>query len=725
MIKNITIKDTASFDNSIGVVFSPTLINFIYGANGSGKTTISNVVANCSFYPVCNLDWGLATPLQTLVYNKKFIEDNFEQSSELKGIFTLGKESKDEIENIRIKTLEIETKDKIILAAKGTLEQEALKLQTTENTFSEKCWNVLKKYEEIFIKAFEGSRGSKQRFKEKVIFEFESNKHPLVNYSELQEKATTILNTEAVKAPEAREFAQVDLKVLEENPVFQTRIIGKDDVDIAKMILKLNNSDWIRQGIGYYNANDNYCPFCQQITTESFRKQLNEYFDESYNQQIVSLKSANEKYNLECETILNKISIYKTLGNQFLDNDALENLSLLISAIHQKNLLTLEKKIKEPTLKINLESIAEHVKKLKEFVDSAISKTKEHNKIVGNIETERKNLIGKIWSFIINDLKAEYEAYKKEKDAINKAKKALADKVKNTEDEIRKLKIEIQKSESKITSIKPTIDAINRTLTGFGFTNFELAEGTKPGSYKVIRGNGHDAKTTLSEGEKTFITFLYFYHLTSGSFETDKITNKKVLVIDDPISSLDSSVLFIVSNLVRQLISECREGKGNIKQIFILTHNVYFHKEITFRKRSESNKGESFWIIRKISNNSSIEKYDDNPVQTSYDLLWQEIRDTSKVNKLTVFNTLRRILEFYFKILGKIKDDELLRKFEGEDKVISNSLLSWINDGSHLINDDIFIATDDETVEKYLRVFKKIFEVENQIEHYNMMMNIV
>ena len=120
-----------------------------------------------------------------------------------------------------------------------------------------------------------------------------------------------------------------------------------------------------------------------------------------------------------------------------------------------------------------------------------------------------------------------------------------------------------------------------------------------------------------------------------------------------------------------------------------------------------------------------MQNYSDNPVQTSYDLLWQEIRDSAKINKLTVFNTLRRILEYYFKILGKIKDDELLNKFEGENKVISNALLSWINDGSHLINDDVFISTDDETVEKYMRVFKKIFEVESQIEHYNMMMKVV
>jgi wobble nucleotide-excising tRNase len=125
-----------------------------------------------------------------------------------------------------------------------------------------------------------------------------------------------------------------------------------------------------------------------------------------------------------------------------------------------------------------------------------------------------------------------------------------------------------------------------------------------------------------------------------------------------------------------------------------------------------------------VTNHSVIRKYDENPIQTSYDLLWSEIRDTANINKLTIFKTLRRILEYYFKILGKIKDDAILDKFDGEDKVICNALLSWINDGSHLINDDMFVSTDHETVEKYLFMFRKIFEAENQIEHYNMMMKI-
>lgn len=88
------------------------------------------------------------------------------------------------------------------------------------------------------------------------------------------------------------------------------------------------------------------------------------------------------------------------------------------------------------------------------------------------------------------------------------------------------------------------------------------------------------------------IAFLYFYHLVRGSF-SDKEVKDKIVVIDDPVSSMDSSALLIVSALVREMVEICLNNtdylnqkiEGNfIKQIFILTHNVYFHNEITPRQ---------------------------------------------------------------------------------------------------------------------------------------------
>lgn len=76
----------------------------------------------------------------------------------------------------------------------------------------------------------------------------------------------------------------------------------------------------------------------------------------------------------------------------------------------------------------------------------------------------------------------------------------------------------------------------------------------------------------------------------------------KVIVIDDPISSLDSNVLFIVSRLTKNIIERCRGQKDPfIGQVIVLIHNVYFYKEIFFfGNRDNPPKGmDGFFIISK------------------------------------------------------------------------------------------------------------------------------
>ncbi len=86
---------------------------------------------------------------------------------------------------------------------------------------------------------------------------------------------------------------------------------------------------------------------------------------------------------------------------------------------------------------------------------------------------------------------------------------------------------------------------------------------------------------------------------------------------------------------------------------------------------------------------------------------------------------MRRIIENYFKLLGKYGDDRLINKFPTqEEKNVCRSLLSWINDGSHSIHDDLFIEVPIQTIEVYKKVFKDIFTKTNHISHYNMMMGI-
>ncbi len=113
--------------------------------------------------------------------------------------------------------------------------------------------------------------------------------------------------------------------------------------------------------------------------------------------------------------------------------------------------------------------------------------------------------------------------------------------------------------------------------------------------------------------------------------------------------------------------------------------------------------------------------YDHNPISTSYELLWQEVRSSDR-SKITIQNTLRRILENYFKILGNLDKDKISEKFEGRDQQICGSLFSWINEGSHSFNDDLYISVDDAVIARYLDVFRRIFEVTGHKAHYEMML---
>ncbi|MCQ2857608.1 AAA family ATPase, partial [Helicobacter pylori] len=136
----------------------------------------------------------------------------------------------------------------------------------------------------------------------------------------------------------------------------------------------------------------------------------------------------------------------------------------------------------------------------------------------------------------------------------------------------------------------------------------------------------------------------------------------------------------------------------------------------------------SFWIIKKDNNVSKIKDYEENPIKNSYELLWQEVKQAKDNNAswVSLQNVMRRIIEYYFRILGGFKhNDSLSECFENiEEERVCNSFVSWPNDGSHGISDDLFVQSQDTSIETYLKVFEKIFKETGHEAHYKMMMRI-
>lgn len=415
---------------------------------------------------------------------------------------------------------------------------------------------------------------------------------------------------------------------------------------------------------------------------------------------------------------------------KFLDIEKLQKEQKIISERLSNNLRILNEKVNESSRSLKINPIGDVISQINELIIEANEKINEHNNIVINSENEKKKLNSEIWLFIIKEIQSEIEKYNKSIKGFSDGISSLITKISEKEDEKTKKEHEIKELAVKLTSIQPTVDGINSMLRNFGFNGFSLKISDNKRGYQLIRNTGEIAKN-LSEGEKTFITFLYFYHLLRGGTDDNGITADRVVVFDDPISSLDSDILFIVSTLIRNLLLDAENGNGYIKQIFVLTHNVYFYKEITFVKRIPNHQKlktykpwkKKFWIIRKHNMLSTIEGYDDrNPINTSYELLWSEVRKQDLSNH-NLPNTMRRILENYFHIWGGVELDELPQKFSDiQEQRLCEMLLYWANAGSHSLDDEQYFAMNDDTIRKFLDVFKKIFIETQQIAHYEMMM---
>lgn len=729
MIESIEIKKVATYSDTPQMLTGLSKFNFIYGSNGSGKTTISRVIADESLHSTCSVKWAGGNKLQTMVYNRDFVAKNF-QSNELKGIFTLGQQDIETLKKIAEEKALLDGIQQDIQKLKKTLHGDdgtsgkKGELTALEEEFKTTCWSKKQKLDPNFTGAFEGYRGSSEKFKQKIIQEFSSNTATIQTLDYLVEKSSTVFG-EAPKIEQAITTLDVEsILAHESNSILSKRVIGKEDVDIAAMIKKLGSSDWVREGRTFFEVNNKTCPFCQQKTSDNFAKSLNEYFDDAFITDTKAIETLATNYETDSARLQQVLQSIIAAPSQFLDIEKLKIEKELLDSKVTINIQKLASKKKEPSQTVELDSLANVIKSIGEIINSTNTRVADHNAMVANLTNEQKKLTSEVWKYILeNELKTEIAAYNSKKDGLSKAIAGIAASI-NTKEEERKTKVvEIRTLEKDTTSIQPTIDGINALLASFGFQGFSLAKAATGNFYKLVRTDGSNAQETLSEGEKTFITFLYFYHLLKGSVSESGITTDRIVVFDDPVSSLDSDILFIVGGLIKGLFEEVRNGIGHIKQVFVLTHNVYFHKEVTFnpKRQDVAMAEESFAIVRKSDLESKIEIHNSNPIKTSYELLWSEIRRSDR-SKLTIQNTMRRILESYFKILGGVDSDKICAMFDGQDKLICKSLFSWINDGSHFASDDLFVAIDDGMIEKYLKVFKEIFIKSEHLAHYKMMM---
>lgn len=730
MIEQIEISGTATFGSTPSVLDQLSVFNFFYGPNGSGKTTISRLIEDVERHPSCSLVWKNGREMETLVYNRDFVDRVFVESDDLPGIFSLGNNNKELLADIKDTNKQIDKlkderdKLKVVLDGHDGDSGKRGELIAAKQALTEACWQKRARLGESCNDAFAGFRNSKSRFVEEVLSRQASKGTEIRTKQYLQERAETIFGDPPSAAPQLTELDYSRLTAIGNPPILAKAIVGKKDIDIAALIKKLGNSDWVKAGQDFLTDSEDRCPFCQQHLPASLEQDLNDYFDESYLRDMAEIKTLRDDYNEAADELLGAIDTILTDPPTQLDATKVKDKRDVLSARLTKNRAQLTKKKQEPSSAVTLEETDDLAAEIAALIKSAIDDIAAHNAVVRNHAAEKKKLTDECWKYLIEDeLKTDLSTYFTTKASVEKAIESIETKLKSNRKELTDARQTLARLQKQTTSVEPTIAAINGVLQSFGFDGFKLAAADTPHCYKLVRSDGTDAKETLSEGERTFLTFLYFYNLIQGSHDESGAMNDRVIVFDDPVSSLDSDVLFIVSTLIKRVQQDVLDENNPVKQLFVLTHNVYFHKEVTFDSRGSGigANHKRYWTIRKYNGCSSVTSHERNPIKTGYDLLWAELRGPSRSTVATQ-NAMRRILEHYFKVLGGREPLDICKEFEGADQLICRSLISWINDGSHHASDDLYLVVDQETIENYERVFRLIFEKTNHIGHYEMMM---
>lgn len=727
MISKISIKNIASYGETPAVLETDKKINLIYGLNGTGKTTLSNYLQDKdnTCFSCCSIS-GLSNE-KVLVYNQKFVTDNFYQDTQ-RGIFSLKSENKAAKEKIDIATQEINKlknqikNDELKTGSQFDLEKKQEDIDILQTSSEEKTWKIKNDYyggDRILEFCLDGKMGSK-----KSLFDFISK---LQKPDNKPQKSIEVLKkeAEATQGENAKSYDEslvkkvnFDFWNIENQEIFKEVIIGNENSQVAKLINKLNNSDWVKKGKEFLNEpkeENETCPFCQQKTiTKNLYQEIQDYFDETYQNKITLLENFDKEYwkeyqavkNLETELlkidfVKNKEKDFKLLFKNFIDKVS-------------NNWSKISNKIKHPNIVINLESSILEQNALNDFLDTIIEEIKTHNEKIKNKQKTKEQIVKEFWEVMRWDYDQTIENYIIQNNRLKKEKSDIEVKISEVNGKIGEQKKIIQDEQKEMVNIQDAIDAINSELIYFGLDGFSIVTAGEK-SYKLKRPNEDIAKfETLSEGEKTVISFLYFLELCKGKGNDDEVVTEKIVVIDDPISSLSHMYVFNIAQLIRKNFFN-----DDYKQVFILTHNLYFFHELLHKQKDDNAK--LFRLCR--SNFSQLSVMNRKDIQNEYQSYWQILKDydEGKATEVILANAMRNILERFFGFIEKNDFNELTKELEKDEK--NNFFIRYINKESH--SDPINISDSKEIDPQIFKeAFRKIFQDSGYEAHYNQMMNL-
>ncbi|WP_025819304.1 AAA family ATPase [Shewanella marina] len=718
MLTDIVLENVASY-RSKSALKTDKKVNIIYGLNGSGKSTFSNYFYNpeSTKYQQCShRDSGDTV----LVYNQKFIQDNFYAKDTLNGIFSLSKENKEAKEKVEAVTLELEKIAKDKQQINKEIGEQRSKINDAKDKAQKKVWEIKTNYaggDRVLEFCLKGKMGGKEPlFNHLFSIPLPASK-PSKTIADLKEEANAIDGDTALKHSALSKLGMFDLSA-DDLASLNEIIVGSEDSPVAKLIGKLKNSDWVSEGLKYLDQIEgSQCPFCQSETmTEHLAEQIRGYFDESYQNSVNEVKAIQARYSAIVESIPS-LDDYKV--TQF-STDYIAQLNehyAKLSRYAEVNLKLIKQKVSNPSLQVVLTDVSESVEAFNLVVDSINKLISEHNAKIDNSANELTKIKAEFWRI----LRYEYDQTISNFNDVQKdADKVIADK---TKEEAAKVALEEAKDVERAEYQKSTVNiddaivSINQGLTDIGITDFYI-EKYEDELYRLVRTNSNSKIfSSLSEGEKMIISFLYFRELFKGKRSATEGQVKKVAVIDDPVSSL--SHIFVYN--IGQLIKNDFFNSEDIEQVFVLTHSLYFFYELADANHNRRKENQNLYRLSKNANGSSINTMKYEEVQNDYQSYWSVINDDKQPPAL-IANCMRNIIEYFFNFVQKADLSNVVQKPELKNPRFQ-SFVRYINRESHSLGQNIFDFKEFD-YHDFKEGFRLVFEQTGYPEHYEKMSRI-
>lgn len=716
MITELSIDAVTSYKSKS--TFSPTnKTSLIYGLNGAGKSTISEFLYNQGAPKFAKCSMKVSQPCEYLVYNQSFLNDYFYEEDNLKGIFTLSKENKLALQQIEAETKELERHLTAQQENSRLYTEAATKLEQEKTKASGILWGIKTNFsggDRVLEFCLESLKRTELLFQHIIGFPLLENA-PGYTVDDLKAEASSIEGEGAAPFTNFPALSAGWLSI-EGDLLWSKVIVGSQEGSVAEFIAKAGNSDWVKQGLQFISDSEDRqaCPFCQQETiTKNIIVSIRKVFDEAYEHDIKQLELIKAQYEtLTSNLNIQELSNFPLANKEFVESWAMASETLRASI--RENILHMGNKIKSPSTPVFLTDTKPAFDQIVNLINYLNEMIVAHNDKLANKKKTKDYIKLRFWTLMRWDYDQTISAYLQSASDL----KGEASKIGQ---EAAKINAAITESNGKIVNlrkqtvnIEESIENINAGLVEIGIDGFSVVPFGES-FYRVSRATDQaNAFHSLSEGEKTVISFLYFMELCKGQKAATAVPQAKVVVIDDPISSLSHLYVFNIGQLIKKYFI----NNNLYKQIFVLTHSLYFFYELTHTNHKARAETQQLFRVVKNKNGSSILPMKYEEIQNDYQSYWSIIKDKASPPAL-IANCMRNIIEYFFNFVQKTDFNNVFQKPAlSADKF--TTFYRYMNRESHSLGQNIFDIKefDYEVFKDGLRL---IFEECGYSEHYQAM----